>query len=39
MASFLRTVRDTGLHTDTEWKKLEDNLLKMKSKKEKGHAR
>jgi transcriptional regulator with XRE-family HTH domain len=39
MASFLRTVRDTGLRTDTEWKKLEDNLRKMKSKREKGHAR
>ncbi len=35
MASFMRTVRDTGLHTDTEWKDLERSLLKMKPKREK----
>jgi transcriptional regulator with XRE-family HTH domain len=33
MASFLRTVRDIGLHTDTEWKDLERSLHKMKPKK------
>ncbi len=35
MASFLRSVRDIGLHTDTEWKELERKLMKMKLKKEK----
>ena len=33
MASFLRTVRDVGLRTDSEWKELEHSLLKMKPKK------
>jgi transcriptional regulator with XRE-family HTH domain len=32
MASFLRTVRDIGLHTDTEWKDLERSLLRFKPK-------
>ena len=31
----MRTVRDIGLHTDTEWKDLERSLLKMKPKKDK----
>lgn len=35
MASFLRTVRDIGLHTDTEWKDLERSLHKMKPQREK----
>ena len=34
MASFLRTVRDIGLHTDTEWKDLERSLHKIRSKKQ-----
>jgi transcriptional regulator with XRE-family HTH domain len=32
MASFLRTVCDIGLHTDTEWKNLERSLHKLRSK-------
>ncbi len=35
MASFLRSVRDMGLHTDTEWKELERKLTKIKMKREK----
>jgi transcriptional regulator with XRE-family HTH domain len=32
MASFLRTVRDVGMHTDTDWKNLERTLHKLRSK-------
>jgi transcriptional regulator with XRE-family HTH domain len=35
MASFMRTVRDTGLHTDAEWKDLELSLRKTKPRGEK----
>jgi HTH-type transcriptional regulator, competence development regulator len=39
MASFLRTVREVGLSTDTQWKELEHSLLKIKPKRKNGHAR
>ena len=32
MASFMRTVRDAGVHTDSEWRDLERSLQKLRSR-------